>query len=79
MVWHLAKNLCNWPPWLEVPTAVAVEAAARAGAHLVLTDVRTRRNKPLLHTPMPRQSEFAYKSDHPFEKRAAEAARIREK
>ena len=28
---------------------------------------------------MPKASEFAYKLDHPFEKRAAEAARIREK
>jgi len=28
---------------------------------------------------MPRNSEFEYKKDHPFEKRATEAARIRDK
>ena len=28
---------------------------------------------------MPREMTYAYKQDHPFEKRAAEAARIREK
>ena len=28
---------------------------------------------------MPREMAYAYKQDHPFEKRAAEAARIREK
>ena len=28
---------------------------------------------------MPRAAEFAYKQDHPFEKRSTEAARIRDK
>ena len=28
---------------------------------------------------MPREMQYQYKADHPFEKRAAEAARIREK
>ena len=47
-------------------------------------DICSQRKRPDIYTAprkqtMPREMTYAYKQDHPFEKRAAEAARIREK